>query len=398
MPQAGRLTRIGRPASARCRGEQPVHLRVRAEQRRAIAGGQPHRQVDPDAAHERVEVVAPRDRDRDVAHRVLEDQVPADDPGHQLAQRRVGVGVGGAGLRDHRRQLGVAQCRQRTGRAQQQEREDQGRARPVPDDHAVGADLAGGSRADGAEDPGADDRANGQHHQVAGAEHPLERVGGVGLVHQQRGNRFPAEELRHGPRFYPAVSFPVRKRAGTCAVCPGADRYQGRTPCRGPSQSGAVMKLARMFGFSTDLAIDLGTANTCVFAPGRGIVLNEPSVVAYNTAHEPHRGRRHRSQGDARPHAAATWWRSGRCATASSPTSRPPSGCSPTSSAGASPRSVVGPAARRRRRAGRDHAGRAPRRAREHAARQGQRGVPGRRAGGGRDRRRACPSPSRPAT
>ena len=38
-------------------------------------------------------------------------------------------------------------------------------------------------------------------------------------------------------------------------------------------------------GFTTDLAIDLGTANTCVYAPGRGIVLNEPSVVAYNTAH-----------------------------------------------------------------------------------------------------------------
>jgi len=38
-------------------------------------------------------------------------------------------------------------------------------------------------------------------------------------------------------------------------------------------------------GFNTDLAIDLGTANTCIFAPGRGIVLNEPSVVAYNTKH-----------------------------------------------------------------------------------------------------------------
>src|SRR6478672_10942418 len=36
--------------------------------------------------------------------------------------------------------------------------------------------------------------------------------------------------------------------------------------------------------FSTDLAIDLGTANTCVFAQGRGIVLNEPSIVAFNTA------------------------------------------------------------------------------------------------------------------
>jgi rod shape-determining protein MreB len=36
--------------------------------------------------------------------------------------------------------------------------------------------------------------------------------------------------------------------------------------------------------FSNDLAIDLGTANTCVFALGRGIVLNEPSIVAFNTA------------------------------------------------------------------------------------------------------------------
>ena len=34
--------------------------------------------------------------------------------------------------------------------------------------------------------------------------------------------------------------------------------------------------------FSNDLAIDLGTANTCVFARGKGIVLNEPSIVAFN--------------------------------------------------------------------------------------------------------------------
>lgn len=32
--------------------------------------------------------------------------------------------------------------------------------------------------------------------------------------------------------------------------------------------------------FSEDLAIDLGTANTCVYVRGRGIVLREPSVVA----------------------------------------------------------------------------------------------------------------------
>jgi rod shape-determining protein MreB len=35
--------------------------------------------------------------------------------------------------------------------------------------------------------------------------------------------------------------------------------------------------------FSYSLGIDLGTANTLVFAKGRGIILNEPSVVAINT-------------------------------------------------------------------------------------------------------------------
>src|SRR5256886_5841709 len=43
-----------------------------------------------------------------------------------------------------------------------------------------------------------------------------------------------------------------------------------------------------MFGsllgiLSSDMAIDLGTANTLVYVKGRGIVLNEPSVVATMT-------------------------------------------------------------------------------------------------------------------
>ncbi|MCB2054574.1 MAG: rod shape-determining protein [Geminicoccaceae bacterium] len=41
---------------------------------------------------------------------------------------------------------------------------------------------------------------------------------------------------------------------------------------------------ARILGlFSADLAIDLGTANTLVYIKGRGIVLDEPSVVAIQT-------------------------------------------------------------------------------------------------------------------
>ena len=34
--------------------------------------------------------------------------------------------------------------------------------------------------------------------------------------------------------------------------------------------------------FSNDIAIDLGTANTLVYVRGKGVVINEPSVVAVN--------------------------------------------------------------------------------------------------------------------
>jgi rod shape-determining protein MreB len=50
--------------------------------------------------------------------------------------------------------------------------------------------------------------------------------------------------------------------------------------CRAPKE--AFVLLGAFSFFSNDLAIDLGTANTCVFARGVGIVLNEPSIVAVN--------------------------------------------------------------------------------------------------------------------
>ena len=46
------------------------------------------------------------------------------------------------------------------------------------------------------------------------------------------------------------------------------------------------MFLGALSFFSHDLAIDLGTANTCVFARGAGIVLNEPSIVAVNNVND----------------------------------------------------------------------------------------------------------------
>ena len=63
--------------------------------------------------------------------------------------------------------------------------------------------------------------------------------------------------------------------------CPGA--------LASPPSEGQRRMFSRLFGFlSADMAIDLGTANTLVYVKGRGIVLNEPSVVAISD----HRGKK----------------------------------------------------------------------------------------------------------
>ena len=71
--------------------------------------------------------------------------------------------------------------------------------------------------------------------------------------------------------------------------------------------------------FSDDIAIDLGTANTLVHVVGRGIIIDEPSVVAVQVARRQTRsaGRRAQGQGHADAQAARAASRSsGPCATA----------------------------------------------------------------------------------
>ena len=176
IENAGTWMRIGMPATCGAGGQQAVNLRIGAEQRRPIAGRHPDRQRDAEIPQQRLEVVAPGDRDRDVADGVLENQIPADDPRDQLAERRVGVRVGAARLRNHRRELRVAESRERAGAAEQQERKHQRRPGALPDHFAVGPDLTGGRGADRAEDAGADHRADRQHDQIAGAEGPLQAL------------------------------------------------------------------------------------------------------------------------------------------------------------------------------------------------------------------------------
>ena len=110
------------------------------------------------------EVARPADRHPDVAHRVLDDQVPADDPGHQLAQRGIGVGVGRARDRHHGGELGVAERREAAGERGEQEREHDGGPGAGPER------IADDGRAGGGEDAGADGGADAERGQVPLAE------------------------------------------------------------------------------------------------------------------------------------------------------------------------------------------------------------------------------------
>ena len=126
--------------------------------------GQRRRQGESEVAKEAHEVARPAHRHRRAAERVLEDQVPADDPRHQLARRGVRVGVRAAGHRDHRRQLGVAQPGERACHRRDDHREHQRRA-----------GVLGGGGPGQDEDAGADDRADAERGEVKRAERAAER-------------------------------------------------------------------------------------------------------------------------------------------------------------------------------------------------------------------------------
>ena len=105
------------------RGRNPSRRRMKPE---------PVQQID----HVRREA----DAHRHVAARVFENQVPTDDPGHQLAQRRVSVGVGAAGNGNHRSQLRITQPGERTDQADQHDRNRNRRTRPGPPEQRVVVD------------------------------------------------------------------------------------------------------------------------------------------------------------------------------------------------------------------------------------------------------------------
>ena len=204
---AGRLKTIGMPktcgagcSAGAARSTPSLSAGEPARRRRAsatlcrrleggpVVGAEPGREMQAEAAQQLLEVARPGDRDGDVADRVLDDQVPADDPGDQLAERRVGVGVGRAGDRHHRRELGVAERREAAGDRGQHEREDDRR----PGAEVIGA--AGGRRADRREDAGADDRADAERGELQRAERALQLLSAALGIGNQPGERLDAKD------------------------------------------------------------------------------------------------------------------------------------------------------------------------------------------------------------
>ena len=76
---------------------QPGPLSVVQNQQGAGRGGNLGRQLNAEALKQGDEIAAPSDGHGCGADRILDDQVPSNDPGKNFAQRGIAVGVGGAG-------------------------------------------------------------------------------------------------------------------------------------------------------------------------------------------------------------------------------------------------------------------------------------------------------------
>ena len=150
-----------------------------------------------------------------------QDQIPANDPGDDLAQSRVGVSVGRAGNRDHRRQLAVTERRETAGDGRDDKRKRHCRTRGGPPENKVGVvdvsddeiehrrfhdrlpdarRLACGRGAGERENSRADDRADAEAGEIERGERALHFALGRFRFVDQQLRTFGFEQLRsHNP-------------------------------------------------------------------------------------------------------------------------------------------------------------------------------------------------------
>ena len=128
------------------------------------------RQVDAEIVQEGGYIFGPAHRDGAGTHGIFENEVPADNPADKLAERRIRVGVGAAGGRDHACEFGIAHAREAAANRSNHKADDDGRPRIVPR-----------SKAGQGKKARADNRTYAEGNQVERAEravklHPLRIV------------------------------------------------------------------------------------------------------------------------------------------------------------------------------------------------------------------------------
>ena len=131
------------------------------------------RQLDVEDGQKILKVVRPAVRDGGGRHRVLENQIPADDPRKELAQGGISVGVGRSRHRHHGRELRVAQRRENAGHAGDHERQHQRRA---------GAIVRGNPHQN--ENARADDRSHSEARELHGTEDAPKAILAAKLLEQ----------------------------------------------------------------------------------------------------------------------------------------------------------------------------------------------------------------------
>ena len=86
------------------------------------------RQDESELCELRLQISGKADADGYVADRVFQNQIPADDPGKDFAERGIAIRVGRTGDGDHRGQLGVTEPGEGAGDSHQDEADGDGRA------------------------------------------------------------------------------------------------------------------------------------------------------------------------------------------------------------------------------------------------------------------------------
>src|SRR5215207_2483236 len=157
------------------------------------------------------EIARPADRHADVAHRVLDDQVPPDDPGYELSKRRIRVGVRRSRDRNHGGELGITEGGKAAGQSGEQERDHDGRSGAGP------KLVSHNCRSRGGEDARPDGGPNAQRGQVPLVERASKSAAFQDVVFAILDG-FPDEEPAHSvlewvyqpvPRPYSAGRGPV---------------------------------------------------------------------------------------------------------------------------------------------------------------------------------------------